>query len=285
MKNAKKIAFFGTPPFTVDFLDALYDEGYVPSLIVTNPDRPAGRGMHLQAPEPKEWAITQGIRTLQPEKIDASFVELLAQETWDLFVVVAYGAILPEALIALPRFGTINVHYSLLPKYRGATPVESAILYGDSTTGVCIQQMRFALDSGPLLAQSEVPIDQTDTTETLRTKLNERALALLPEVLEKIFDGTVTPCEQDESAVSICKKIKKSDGLIDLAEDGLGNDRKYRAYHHSPGTFFITEKKGVPVRVKIKAAHLEGTSFVLDTVVPENGKPLSKEEFDRWIIS
>ncbi len=285
MKNAKKIAFFGTPPFTVDFLDALYDEGYVPSLIVTNPDRPAGRGMHLQAPEPKEWAITQGIRTLQPEKIDASFVELLAQETWDLFIVVAYGAILPEALIALPRFGTINVHYSLLPKYRGATPVESAILHGDSTTGVCIQQMRFALDSGPLLAQSEVPIDQTDTTETLRAKLNERALALLPEVLEKIFDGTVTACEQDESAASICKKIKKSDGLIDLAEDGLGNDRKYRAYYRSPGTFFITEKKGVPVRVKIKAAHLEGTSFVLDTVVPENGKPLSKEEFDRWIIS
>jgi methionyl-tRNA formyltransferase len=285
MKNAKKIAFFGTPPFTVDFLDALYDEGYVPSLIVTNPDRPAGRGMHLQAPEPKEWAITQGIRTLQPEKIDASFVELLAQETWDLFVVVAYGAILPEALIALPRFGTINVHYSLLPKYRGATPVESAILHGDSTTGVCIQQMRFALDSGPLLAQSEVPIDQTDTTETLRTKLNERALALLPEVLAKIFDGTVTPREQDESAVSICKKIKKSDGLIDLEEDGLGNDRKYRAYHHSPGTFFIIEKNGVPVRVKIKAAHLEGTSFVLDTVVPENGKPLSKEEFDRWVIS
>ncbi len=285
MQPIKKIAFFGTPPFTARFLDALYTEGYAPTLIVTNPDRPSGRGMHLVAPLPKVWAQQHNIRVIQPEKLDDAFFSDLSKESWDLFVVIAYGKIIPEQVITLPRFGTINVHYSLLPKYRGATPVESAILNGDSTTGVCIQLMRYKLDSGPILAQEEVPIEPTDTAPTLRDKLNDRALELLIPTITSLFDVTSMPKEQSEEGATTCKKIKKEDGEISLGDNPVVSDRKFRAYTPSPGTFFIANKNDTPVRVKIKAAHLEDGRFVLDTVIPENGKPLSGAEFERWIAS
>jgi len=281
----KKIAFFGTPPFTIRFLELLKTQGYTPSLIVTNPDRPMGRGMHMTAPEPKRWGEAHGVRILQPSKLDDAFFEELSQESWDLFVVIAYGKIIPERVITMPTFGTINVHYSLLPQYRGATPVESAILRGDLKTGVCIQTMRFKLDTGPIIAQKEVLISPTDTTLTLRERLNDEALLLLPDVLKHIFDGTIQESPQDESTASHCGKISKEDGHLSLADDAVLNDRKFRAYSPSPGTFFTAQKDGKPIRVKIKSSHLEEGAFILDTVTPENGKPMSKEEFERYLAS
>ncbi len=270
-----KIAFFGTPGFTTDFLDKLVETGFAPSLVITNPDRPSGRGMTLKSPEPKVWADEHVIQVLQPEKLDEDFFESLSKESWDLFVVVAYGKIIPEKIIDLPKYGTINVHYSLLPKYRGATPVESAILNGDQTTGAAIQQMRFKLDTGPILAQKEIPIDSTDTTLSLREKLNNEALLLLPEVLEKIQNGSAEAVEQSEEGATHCKKISKEDGLLDLNDDGIVNDRKYRAYFGSIGTYFFKDDK----RVKITKAHLDGGLFVIDEVIPENGKRISFEIF------
>lgn len=268
-----KIAFLGTPGFTTDFLDKLTEAGFAPSLVVTNPDRPSGRGMTLKSPEPKVWADEHGIQVLQPEKLDEVFFESLSKEPWDLFVVVAYGKIIPEKIIDLPKYGTINVHYSLLPKYRGATPVESAILNGDETTGAAIQQMRFKLDTGPILAQKEITIDSTDTTLSLREKLNAEALTLIPEVLKKIEAGTIEPKEQSEEGATHCKKISKEDGLLDLNDDGIINDRKYRAYFGSIGTYFFKDDN----RVKITKAHLDGGLFVIDEVIPENGKRISYE--------
>ncbi len=270
-----KIAFFGTPGFTTDFLEKLVETGFAPSLVITNPDRPSGRGMTLKSPEPKVWADEHGIQVLQPEKLDEDFFESLSKESWDLFVVVAYGKIIPEKIIDLPKYGTINVHYSLLPKYRGATPVESAILNGDETTGAAIQQMRFKLDTGPILVQKEIPIEPTDTTLSLREKLNNEALLLLPEVLEKIQNGSAEAVEQSEEGATHCKKISKEDGLLDLNDDGIVNDRKYRAYFGSIGTYFFKDDK----RVKITKAHLDGGLFVIDEVIPENGKRISFEIF------
>ena len=283
MNHGKRIAFFGTPPFTTRFLDTLLKEGYAPSLIVTNPDRPYGRGMQLRSPEPKLWGDAHGIRVLQPEQVDDAFMSELSKEPWDLFVVVAYGHILPESLITLPVHGTINVHYSLLPAYRGATPVESAILSDDEATGVCVQQMRFALDLGPILASREVPISLRDTTETLREKLNDEALEMLPRTLTSLLEGSASWTEQDEHLATYCKKIKKGDGKLTLSDDPLVNDRKFRAYTSSPGTFFIAQKNGSDIRVKIKSAHLEDGRFVLDIVIPENGKPMDGEVFARWV--
>ena len=262
------IAFLGTPAFTTDFLDTLVAAGYSPSLVVTAPDRPVGRGMTMTAPEPKVWAEQHTVKCLQPEKLDDAFFAELSQTEWDLFVVVAYGKIMPERVINLAKFGTINVHYSLLPKYRGATPTESAILNGDDTTGVTIQQMVYKLDAGDILATKEVAIDPTDTTLTLRAKLNQEALTLLPETITKIFERTITPMPQDESLVTTCGKFTKEMGELDLTASGAINDRKYRAYTGSIGTYFFNNG----VRVKITNAHLEGEQFVIDEIIPENGK-------------
>jgi methionyl-tRNA formyltransferase len=270
--SPKKIAFFGTPPFTVRFLELLDTEGFTPSLIITNPDRRAGRGLALVSPEPKHFGIERNIPVLQPERIDEDFVQKMKAEEWDLFIVIAYGSILPENLITVPRFGTLNVHYSLLPKYRGATPVESAILNGDSVTGVSIQQMRYKLDSGPILAAKDVAIADTDTTPVLREKLNDQALLLLPGVIRDLFEGKTTALEQDETLATQCGKIKKKDGLLLLTDDDQKNFRKYRAYVGSVGTYFMITRNGTDIRVKIKSAHMDNGRFVIDTVIPENGK-------------
>lgn len=275
----KHIAFFGTPDFTVDFLEALQKHDLTPSVIVTNPDRAVGRGMVLTAPAPKIWGQEHGIPVIQPETIDATILATLAETKWDLFIVVAYGKILPAMLIDMPICGTINVHYSLLPAYRGATPVEAAILHGEETTGVCIQQMQFKLDSGPLLACESIVIAPDDTTLSLRGKLNAIALTLLPKTITQLFAGTITPVPQDEARASHTGKIKKTDGEIWLSDDTQLNDRKFRAHVGNVGTYFYTEKKGARIRVRVTKAHVDENNFVIDEVIPENGKPQSYQQF------
>lgn len=268
----KKIAFFGTPAFTTEFLETLTTAGFTPSLVVTNEDKPAGRGMKLTAPEPKLWAEKHGIGVLQPTSLKGDFADELAKESWDLFVVVAYGKIIPEKIINIPTHGTINVHYSLLPKYRGATPVESAILHGDTTTGVSIQQMVFALDAGDIIASEELSILEDDTTPILRDKLNTIALTLLPKTIEAIFSGTITRKPQDESLVSHFGKLSKEDGELDLSGNDIENWRKYKAFYGSIGTYFYTTKDGKKIRNKIIKAHSENGTFIVDEIIPENGK-------------
>jgi len=274
-----KIAFFGTPDFTTDFLTMLSEGGYTPSLIVTNPDRPVGRGMHVHTPLPKLWAQQHAVTVLQPEKLDDAFFEALQVSQWDLFIVIAYGKIIPERVINLPTHGTINLHYSLLPKYRGATPVESAILHGDTTTGITFQHMRFKLDTGPILLQKEFAIDPTDTTLTLRHKLNQEALLLFPTVLQNIFNNIVVPIEQIEEHASHCKKIAKEDGEISLDEDDAVLDRKYRAYMPWPGLYFFVTKHEKQIRVKINEAMFEDDQFKIISVTPEGGKPQPFDTF------
>ncbi len=275
----KRIAFFGTPDFTTDFLDVLVAHDLKPDLIVTNPDRPSGRGMVMTAPGPKTWALSYDVPVLQPERIDESFMEAMRKEPWDLFIVIAYGKILPESLIELPTYGTINVHYSLLPQYRGATPVESAILHGDTTTAVVIQSMRYKLDTGPILAQKEISITPEDTSHTLRHKLNQEALLMLPHTLTGIFEETIAAIPQHESDATYTKKITKEDGEIDLNDSGIINYRKYKAYDGWPGIFFYIEKQGKKIRMKITKASYHDETFVIEEVIPENGKRQSYEDF------
>lgn len=277
---AMKIAFLGTPDFTVDFLETLKKGGFCPSLVITNADRPSGRGMVLTSPLPKKWADENNIKVLQPEirqlaDNDILFEEL-SKESWDLFVVIAYGKIIPEKIINLPKFGTINLHYSLLPKYRGATPVESAILNGDKISGITIQKMRYKLDTGPIIFQEEMPIEITDTTLTLREKMNVRAQEILPEIIKNIFENKIQEIEQDESLASHCGKISKEDGQISLSDDPITLDRKWRAYTPWPGLyFFLPAQTGQnDKRIKITKAHLEGGRFVIEEVIPENGQKI-----------
>ncbi|MDD4988996.1 MAG: methionyl-tRNA formyltransferase [Candidatus Pacebacteria bacterium] len=273
------IAFFGTPELVIPILDELKNAGLIPKVIVTGKDEPQGRKMLVVRPLPKIWAETRGIPVLQPEKINTGFLEDFKKYNIDLGVVVAYGKILPKTLLELPRFGMINVHYSLLPKYRGATPVESAILNGDDTTGVVIQKMAYELDAGDIIEKEKVIIYPNETAPSLRNRLNEIAKKLLVTTIQKIADGTAAYEKQDDTKASHCKKIKKEDGLIDLTDDPAKNLQKFRAYFGWPGTYFFIERNSKKIRVIIKDAMLKEGVFEITRVIPEGKKEMSYKDF------
>jgi len=270
-----RIAFWGTPPLTTKYLDALHAAGMTPVVIVTNPDRPKGRKMELTAPEAKVWGVTHDIPVLQPEKLDDAFFEALTSYDLDVSVVVAYGSIIPERFITLPKHATLNVHYSLLPKYRGASPTEAAILNGDTETGCAIQVMRPALDSGPIIASVNTQIGPDETTTELRGRLTEFGASLLVWALPDYVAGKLEAIEQDHTQATRSGKIKKEDGEIDPLGDAVLNYRKYRAYIEWPRTFFFHEGK----RVIITQAKIEKDSFVIERVLPEGKKEMNYDVF------
>ena len=204
-------------------------------------------------------------------KLDEAFSFQLSAFSLDLSVVVAYGSIMPQYLIELPKYKTLNVHYSLLPKYRGASPTEAAILAGDAETGCSIQVMAQALDSGPIIATAKTPVSPDETTSELRARLTALGAKLLTETLPKYIAGETTACPQDESLATRCGKIKKEDGLIDLSGNAIENYRKYRAYIEWPRTYFFAKGK----RIIIAKAHFENGAFVIDRVLPEGKKEIS----------
>jgi methionyl-tRNA formyltransferase len=283
MTNNLRIAFFGTPELTIPILEELKNTGYTPVVIVTGMDKPVGRKMTITPPEPKKWAEANGILISQPNKLDPEFITEFRKLNIDLSIVVAYGKIIPEELINIPRFGTINIHYSLLPKYRGATPVEAAILNGEIETGVCIQHMRYKLDSGPIIKMEKVAIDSADTAEELRNKLNTIGKKLLVESIEELISGNAKMIEQDETQATFCKKIKKEDGEINLDDNETINYNKFRAYNKWPRTYFFVEKHGQRIRVIITKAKTENNAFVIERVIPEGKKEISYSEFVKTI--
>ncbi len=278
--------FFGTPDIASNTLDILSQNGYIPSIIITSPDKLAGRGLHLTPSPVSLWAKNNNIPCLKPEKITTEFIENLFKNNIDnpiISIVVAYGKILPEKLISSPKLGTINIHYSLLPKYRGASPLESALLNGDTVSGVSIQQMRFKLDSGPILATKETIINVNETKEELKNKLIELGGNLLCDVLPKIIDEKILAKEQDEKLSTYCTKINKEDGEINLDDDSIKNYNKYRAFYGWPGTYFFIEKHDKKIRIKIKEAVYENNLFIPKRVTPEGKKEINYEDFLKQI--
>lgn len=280
-------AFFGTPFVASQTLDILKTNGYIPSIIITSPDKPAGRGLHMTPSPVSIWAEKNNIPCLKPEKITPEFISSLydglprESAPINLNVVVAYGKILPENLINLPKLGTINIHYSLLPKYRGASPVEATLLNGDNTTGVSIQKMAYKLDSGPILASREVPVGIDETKEELKNKLINLGGNLLCEILPNLLDGNIIQKPQNESSAIFCKKINKEDGELNLDNDPLQNYNKYRAFYGWPGVYFFTQKNEKKIRIKIKEAVYENNQFTIKRVTPEGKKEINYIDFLR----
>jgi methionyl-tRNA formyltransferase len=268
------IAFWGTPELTTVYLDALEAAGMRPVVIVTNPDRPKGRGNILTPTPAKEWGLAHSVPVLTPEKRDDAFYAELSKYDLDVSVVVAYGSILPERFIDLPRRRTLNVHYSLLPRFRGASPTEAAILAGDVETGCSIQIMAKALDSGPVIAEERTDIGADETTPELRTRLTAIGAKMLVETLPAYIKGETVAVPQDETYATVCGKIQKEDGLLDLDAAGLVNYRKYRAYKEWPRTYFFKRDGDADTRVIITKAHMEHDSFVIDRVIPEGHKEI-----------
>jgi len=274
-----KFAFWGTPEVSSKTLDILFNDGYIPKIIITSPESRSGRGMHINKTPVEVWAIEHNIKCLKPEKINDDFIKEFNNFNIDLSIVVAYGKILPENIIKLPKLGTINIHYSLLPKYRGASPLEGALLNGDTTTGISIQQMVFKLDSGPIIKEIEVPIDIDVTKEELRASLIKLGGEALCDVLPDIYNQNINPKYQEEEKATFCKKIKKEDGLINPSINQKENYNKYRAFYGWPGVYFFIKKDNKDIRIKIVKAKYENDSFIIERVIPEGKKEISYKDF------
>jgi len=213
-----RIVFFGSPEFAVPSLAAVAANHDVVA-VITQPDRPAGRGKKLTAPPAKELALRLGLPVEQPTTLKTpAFVEALAAHQADLFVVVAYGRILPPAVLAVPRLGPWNVHGSLLPKYRGAAPIQWAIIRGESRTGICIMRMEAGLDTGPVAASAETPIGEDDTSGSMAVRLAELGAQLLIETIPRIAAGSIVLVPQDDGQATLAPMLKKEDGWLDFAQ-------------------------------------------------------------------
>jgi methionyl-tRNA formyltransferase len=279
MVNNVKFAFWGTPIVASKTLQILIATGYIPSLVITNPDRPQGRGLTLTPSPVKVLAEENNIPVLTPEKIDDNFVEELKKYNIELSIVVAYGSLLPTPVIDTPKFGTLNIHYSLLPKWRGATPLEATLLAGDRRTGVTIQKMVKKLDAGDIVARVEIPIEENIDKESLRDILIDMGASLLVKTIPEYISGEITPQAQEESEATHCGKIKKEDGLINIGDNSEDLWHKYRAYSGWPGIYFFINKNGKDTRVKITKAKLENGEFIIEKVIPEGKKEISYADF------
>jgi methionyl-tRNA formyltransferase len=275
MREKLNFVFFGTSEEAVYVLEAFSLKGITPCLIVTVPDRPVGRHQKLTEPLAKKWAKKHDLPVFQPEKIDSIAIEEIAKKKGELFVVVGYGRILPQALIDIPKHKTLNIHTSLLPLYRGPTPIEGPILAGDRETGITIIVIDKEVDHGPIIVQEKYSLTGNETTPELTGILFTRGGELLADILPDWIDGKVKLIEQDHKQATYTKKLKKEDGLIDLNDNAVKNYNKFRAYVSWPRTFFFKNNK----RIIITDATLENNQFVIKKVLPEGKREVNYEEF------
>ena len=240
--------FFGTPEFAVPVLRAMVESGYPPARVITRPARPVGRGYKLQDPPVAVWAAAHDLEVLQPEKVNRkSFRAELARVEPDVAVVVAFGQIFRRRLLALPRHGCFNVHASLLPRYRGAAPIQAAIAAGETTTGVTTMVMEEGLDSGPILLQDELEIAPGETTPELAERLAESGARLMVETLRRLERGDLEPREQDHSEASYAPQLTKADGVVDWSRPATEIYDRLRAYTPWPGQ--VTTLRGKQVKL------------------------------------
>lgn len=242
-----RIIFMGSPDYAVPILKMLYEDFNL-TAVVTQPDQPVGRGKKIQAPPVKVTAEELGIPVYQPLKIRGGvFEEQLKILAPDVIIVAAYGKILPKAVLEFPAFGCLNVHASLLPRWRGAAPIQNAILHGDVKTGVTIMQMDEGVDTGPILRKREVTIHKTDTGGSLSGKLARAGAELLKEVLPEFLEGRLNAQKQAEVGATYTQLIHKEDGRLDFTKGAEFLERQVRAFNPWPICFF--QWKGNPLRV------------------------------------
>jgi methionyl-tRNA formyltransferase len=243
-----RIIFAGTPDFSVPCLHALRAAGQEIVAVYTQPDRPAGRGRKLSPSSVKEAALTLGLPIFQPQTLrDEAAIHALQAHKADLMVVVAYGLLLPRAVLDAPRLGCVNVHASLLPRWRGAAPIQRAILAGDSETGVTIMRMEAGLDTGPLYLVRRLPLDLRETGGGLSDKLSRLGGEALVEALPGIADGSLVPSPQDDSQANYAHKLAKAEAEIDWSRPAVEIDRLIRAF--DPWPVAQTRLEGVSLRL------------------------------------
>lgn len=258
------IIFAGTPDFAATHLQALLNSAHRVIAVYTQPDKPAGRGKKLQASPVKQLAETHGIPVFQPKSLRTAEAQAeLAALNADVMVVVAYGLILPQAVLDAPRFGCLNVHGSILPRWRGAAPIQRAIWAGDRESGVTIMQMNAGLDTGDMLHKVSTPISPLETSASLYAKLAEIAPPALLEVLDNLESGKYAPEKQDESLANYAEKLSKDEAQLDWQLSAAQLERNIRAFNPAPVAYLNLNVNGTEERLKVYQAE----------VLPHQAKP------------
>src|SRR5690348_2167221 len=249
-----RLVFAGTPAFALPGLRACLGCGVDVAAVYTQPDRPAGRGRGLTMSPVKQAALQAGLAVEQPESLkNEAAQQRLRDYAPDLMVVIAYGLILPKSVLAIPRLGCWNVHASLLPRWRGAAPIQRAILAGDSETGVCLMQMEKGLDTGPVLLSARTPIERNDTGGSLHDRMDELGARVLAQGLQRVMHGeTLTPTPQSGEGVTYAHKLDKAEAKLDFASSAIELERKVRAFDPWP----VTEAEIAGERVRVWAAQV-----------------------------
>ena len=272
-----RIIFFGTSEFGVIILEKLVQTGISPVLVVTTPDKPAGRKQILTPSPVKVFAATHSLEVFQPEKLDQDAIRSIQEKTPDLFIVAAYGKILPKALLDIPSRGSLNVHPSLLPKYRGPSPVQATILNGDQETGVSIIVLDEKMDHGPILAVDRFSMQKKYTYSELHNILAELGGELLIRTIPLWIEGKIQAQVQDEGKATYAKILSGEDGRIDWKRPAEYIERQIRALNPEPGTYTVYREQVL----KILKAELSEGKLVIKEVHLAGKKPMSFEDFLR----
>jgi methionyl-tRNA formyltransferase len=297
VKKPYRIVFMGSPDFAVPILEALSTQNHIVG-VVTQPDRPAGRGSTPHQPAVKTAALRLGVPVIQPEKLrQPEAVQQLQAWTPDVIVVAAFGQILRLEVLNFPRFGCINVHGSLLPRWRGAAPIQAAILAGDTETGISIIKMDLGIDTGPLLSQRPIAIAPQETSESLTGKLAALGTNLLSETLPAFLRGEIVPKPQGEDRATYAPLLRKEDGVLDFGQPAIVLERRIRAFLPWPGTYFdwngaplkvlaasvsTSRSPGEGIRIKLNGLPAVGTGdgiLLLEEVQPAGRKPMPGKAF------
>ena len=300
-----KILFMGTPDFAVPTLKALHESGEDIIGVITQPDKPKGRGYELQPPPVKAYALTQGFTVYQPATLrDDAFFELLTELSPELIVVVAFGKILPERVLRYPKYGCINVHGSLLPEYRGAAPMQRAIIDGKTLTGITTMQMDVGLDTGDMLLVSQTPITDEDNFETIHDRLAALGAQTLLDTVAALKAGTLSATVQDDALATYAAKIEKTDCLLTFSDSVRALHCRIRglspipvAFTHTPDGKLLKVPAAVPSTLPVPADTAPGTVISLDDgmihvacgdgalaltrVTPEGKRPMDAADFIR----
>lgn len=263
-----RLAFFGSSTFSIYILEELERAGILPAVVITKPDKPVGRKLIITPTVVKVWATSRQIPVLTPEKLDQSFIIELRHHAPLVSVVASYGKIIPKEILDIPRRKTLNIHPSLLPLYRGATPIQSAMLDDIKRMGVSIIVLDELMDHGPIVAAEPVIFDEWPQYEDVEERLGRVGGALLGRVLNDWCEGKISETPQNHDEATYTKKISKDDGEIKLEDDDRKNFLKIQAYHHWPTAFFYKDGK----RVKITKASFTDGKLKIERIIPE-GRP------------
>ncbi len=297
-----KFAFFGSSRFSVIVLDELEKQGVIPSLVITTPDKPQGRKMTITPNPVKAWAQERKINVYDPAKLDAALISKLKDEVnknaptanINVFIVASYGKIIPQAVLDIPSKKTLNIHPSLLPKYRGASPLQAAILDDAKDTGVTIMEIDADMDHGPLVVQENIHINEWPCYEDFEEFMAKKGADLLAGVLADWTQDKIIAKAQNHDSATFTKKTKKEDGLIDFElmkpnstaspADQYVTFRKIQAFHEWPQAFFMIDHGGKSIRVKITKASWNG-KLTIEKVIPEGSKEMTYDSFLRGYLS